>query len=52
MKKLYCFSLMLLTLLFVPQAARAEYYGIKVAGVSVTSDNCDNITGDNKNLQK
>ena len=46
MKKLYCFSLMLLTLLFVPQAARAEYYGIKVAGVSVTSDNCDNITGD------
>lgn len=37
---------MLLTLLFVPQAVRAEYYGIKVAGVSVTSNNCENITGE------
>ena len=32
---------------FVPQAARAEYYGIQVGGVRVTSDNCDNITGSN-----
>ena len=32
---------------FVPQAARAEYYGIKVGGVDVTSDNCNNITGSN-----
>ena len=46
MKKLQLFSLLLMLACFVPQAARAEYYGIKVGGVSVTSDNCDNITGD------
>ena len=45
MKKLQLFSLLLMLACFVPQAARAEYYGIKVAGVSVTSDNCNNITG-------
>jgi len=37
----------LLLLALMPQAALAEYYGIKVGGVSVTSDNCDNITGSN-----
>jgi hypothetical protein len=48
MKNVHFFSLLLLTLAcFVPQAAHAEYYGIKVAGVSVTSDNCNNITGSN-----
>ena len=47
MKKLNFLSLLLLMLALVPQVARAEYYGIKVAGVSVTSDNCDNITGSN-----
>ncbi len=48
MKNVHFFSILLLMLAcFVPQAARAEYYGIKVAGVSVTSDNCDNITGEN-----
>ncbi len=47
MKNVHFFSLLLLMLACcVPQAARAEYYGIKVAGVSVTSDNCDNITSD------
>ena len=45
MKKLQLFSLLLMLACFVPQAVRAEYYGIKVAGVSVTSDNCNNITG-------
>ncbi len=48
MKNVHFFSILLLMLAcFVPQAARAEYYGIKVAGVSVTSDNCENITGEN-----
>ena len=47
MKKLQLFSFLLMLACFVPQAARAEYYGIKVAGVSVTSDNCDNITDSN-----
>ena len=48
MKNVHFFSILLLMLAcFVPQAARAEYYGIKVAGVSVTSDNCNNITGSN-----
>jgi Leucine-rich repeat (LRR) protein len=46
MKKLQLFSLLLMLACFVPQAARAEYYGIKVGGVSVTSDNCNNITGE------
>ncbi len=44
MKKLLS---VLLLLALMPQAALAEYYGIKVGGVSVTSDNCDNITGSN-----
>ena len=44
MKKLLS---VLLLLALMPQAALAEYYGIKVGGVSVTSDNCDNITGEN-----
>ncbi|MBQ9294289.1 MAG: leucine-rich repeat domain-containing protein [Bacteroidaceae bacterium] len=47
MKKLQLFSLLLMLACFVPQAARAEYYGLKVGGVSVTSDNCNNITGSN-----
>ncbi|MBQ6191239.1 MAG: leucine-rich repeat domain-containing protein [Bacteroidaceae bacterium] len=48
MKNVHFFSLLLLMLAcFVPQAARAEYYGIQVGGVRVTSDNCDNITGSN-----
>ncbi|MBQ9169200.1 MAG: hypothetical protein IJ148_00040 [Bacteroidaceae bacterium] len=47
MKQIRHLFLVLLTVLLVPQAARAEYYGIKVAGVSVTSDNCNNITGSN-----
>ena len=47
MKKLQLFSLLLLMAIAMPQTASAEYYGIKVAGVSVTSDNCDNITGSN-----
>ena len=47
MKKFHFFSILLLMLALVPQVARAEYYGIKVGGVSVTSDNCDNITGEN-----
>ena len=42
MKKLLS---VLLLLALMPQAALAEYYGIKVGGVSVTSDNCNNITG-------
>ena len=46
MKKIQLFSLLLMLACFVPQAARAEYYGIKVAGVSVTSNNCNNITGE------
>ena len=44
MKKLYSYFLLLL-LALVPQAAMAEYYGLKVAGVKVTSDNCSDITG-------
>ncbi|MBQ9169866.1 MAG: leucine-rich repeat domain-containing protein [Bacteroidaceae bacterium] len=47
MKKLQLFSFLLMLACFVPQAARAEYYGIQVGGVRVTSDNCDNITGSN-----
>ena len=47
MKKIQLFSLLLMLACFVPQAARAEYYGIQVGGVRVTSDNCDNITGEN-----
>ena len=46
MKKIQLLSLLLMLACFVPQAARAEYYGIKVGGVSVTSDNCNNITGE------
>ena len=45
MKQLRQF-LMLLTTLLVSQSAMAEYYGLKVGGVSVTSDNCSNITGE------
>ena len=47
MKKFHFFSILLLMLALVPQVARAEYYGIQVGGVRVTSDNCDNITGEN-----
>lgn len=48
MKKLQLFSLLMLMMaIMLPQTASAEYYGIKVGGVSVTSDNCDNITGEN-----
>ena len=47
MKKIQLFSLLIVMALGLPQSANAEYYGIKVAGVSVTSDNCDNITGSN-----
>ena len=47
MKKLQLFSLLLMLACFVPQAVRAEYYGIQVGGVRVTSDNCNNITGSN-----
>ncbi|GEM_PF-667359 len=47
MKKIQLLSLLLMLACFVPQAARAEYYGIQVGGVRVTSDNCDNITGSN-----
>ncbi|MBP3711224.1 MAG: leucine-rich repeat domain-containing protein [Bacteroidaceae bacterium] len=47
MKNSTLFSLLLMLACFVPQAARAEYYGIQVGGVRVTSDNCDNITGEN-----
>ena len=47
MKKIQLLSLLLMLACFVPQAARAEYYGIQVGGVSVTSDNCNNITGSN-----
>ena len=46
MKRIRQFFLVLLTVLLAPQAAMAKYYGLKVAGVSVTSDNCDNITGE------
>ena len=47
MKKFQLFSLLLLMMaVMMPQTASAEYYGIKVGGVSVTSDNCDNISGD------
>ena len=49
MKKFQLLSLLLLMLGMMPQTANAKYYGIKVAGVSVTSDNCDNITGDDIN---
>ncbi len=45
MKQLRQF-LMLLTTLLVSQSAMAEYYGLKVGGVSVTSENCTNITGE------
>ena len=38
---------MLLITCFAVLAASAEDYGIKVGGVSVTSSNCTNITGDN-----
>jgi hypothetical protein len=47
MKKLQLLSLLLMLACFVPQAARAEYYGIKVGGVDVTSNNASNVTGDN-----
>ena len=47
MKQIRHLFLVLLTVLLMPQAAMAEYYGIKVGGVSVTSDNCNNITGSN-----
>ena len=48
MKNFHFFSILLLMLAcFVPQAARAEYYGIKVGGVDVTSNNASNVTGDN-----
>jgi len=48
MKNVHFFSLLLLMLAcFVPQAARAEYYGIKVGGVDVTSNNASNVTGSN-----
>ena len=47
MKKIQLLSLLLMLACFVPQAARAEYYGIQVGGVRVTSDNCNNITGSN-----
>ncbi len=47
MKKIQLFSLLLMLACFVPQAARAEYYGIKVGGVDVTSNNASNVTGDN-----
>ena len=48
MKNVHFFSLLLLMLAcFVPQAVRAEYYGIKVGGVDVTSNNASNVTGDN-----
>ena len=45
MKQLRQF-LMLLTTLLVSQSAMAEYYGIQVGGVKVTSENCSNITGE------
>lgn len=45
MKQLRQF-LMLLTTLLVSQSAMAEYYGIQVGGVKVTSENCMNITGE------
>lgn len=45
MKQLRQF-LMLLTTLLVSQSAMAEYYGIQVGGVKVTSENCTNITGE------
>ena len=47
MKKFHLFFLLLMMAVMVPQTASAEYHGIKVGGVSVTSDNCDNITGEN-----
>ena len=47
MKKIQLFSLLLMLACFVPQAARAEYYGIKVGGVDVTSNNASNVTGSN-----
>ena len=47
MRHIKLFSLLIVMALGLPQSARAEYYGIKVGGVSVTSDNCDNITGSN-----
>ena len=40
------YLLMLMMAVMMPQTASAEYYGIKVAGVSVTSDNCHNITSE------
>lgn len=45
MKQLRQF-LMLLTTLLVSQSAMAEYYGIQVGDVKVTSENCTNITGE------
>ena len=47
MKKFNFLFLLIAMAIGLPQSARAEYYGIKVGGVSVTSDNCDNITGSN-----
>lgn len=46
MKHIKFFFLLIVMALGLPQSARAEYYGIKVGGVSVTSDNCNNITGE------
>lgn len=47
MKKFLLISLLMAMAFGLPQAARAEYYGIQVGGVRVTSDNCNNITGSN-----
>ena len=53
MKKLQLFSLLLMLACFVPQAAMsADYYGIKVGGVSVNSDNYSNVTGSNIGIYK
>ena len=52
MNKLNSFILLLLAC-FVPQTAMAaDYYGIKVGGVNVTSDNYSNITGSNIGIYK
>ena len=47
-KKPLCgrWMVVLLTLLMVPVAMQAESYGLTVAGVAVTDENANNITGD------
>ncbi|MBQ7421144.1 MAG: hypothetical protein IJ722_03325 [Alloprevotella sp.] len=46
-QKLYPILMLCALLLAAPAVRAATYYGIKVGGVSVTSDNASNVTGSN-----